>query len=291
LDKAIAKAEALLEALPYIQKYHGRILVVKLGGSIMDDLEAERQLLRDVVFMKYVGMHPIIVHGGGKEINQAMDDAGLEPQFVQGLRYTDDRVLSIAEHVLCGTINKRLVTTLTEFGVEAIGLHSLSSGVLFAQRKFLTGEGGRRIDIGFVGDITSVNAKILQLLCEADTIPVIAPIARDPNGGKLNVNGDTAAGHVAAAVKAEKLIMLSDTHGIRANLEDPESFYPTLNREQIETFMAEQTIGKGMIPKAQACLTALAAGVKKAHIIDGRFAHSPLLEIFTDKGIGTQILQ
>lgn len=291
MDKAIAKAEALLEALPYIQKYYDRIIVVKLGGSIMNDREAERQLLRDVVFMNYVGMQPIIVHGGGQEISQAMDTAGLEPQFVQGLRYTDDRVLSIAEHVLCGTINKRLVATLAEFGVEAIGLHSLSTGVLFAERKYLTGEGGRRVDVGFVGNITSVNDKILRLLCEADTIPVLAPIARDPTGGKLNINADTAAGHVAAAVQAEKLIMLSDTHGIRANLEDPDSFYPTLDREQIESFMAEKTIDKGMIPKVEACLTALAAGVNKAHIIDGRFAHSPLLEIFTDKGVGTQILQ
>jgi len=290
VQDAISKASLLIEALPYIQAYYGKIVVVKLGGSVMDDPAAERELLRDIVFMNYVGMQPIIVHGGGKEISKAMDEAGLEPTFVQGLRYTDDRTLAIAEQVLCARINRRITDTLESFGVESIGLNSLTSCVLFADRLFLQGEENRRIDIGFVGQIETVNAKVLKLLCAADTIPVIAPIARDRSGGKLNINADTAAGEVAAAVKAEKLVMVSDTHGIRERMDDPDSFRNSLNRQEIAELMARGVIDKGMIPKVQACLRALDAGSRKAHIIDGRIPHSLLLEIFTDKGIGTQIL-
>lgn len=290
MEQAINKAATLIEALPYIQQYYGKIVVVKLGGSLMDDPAAEQQLLRDVVFMNYVGMQPIIVHGGGKEINAAMDEAGLEPQFVQGLRYTDDRTLTIAEQVLCARINRRLVETLESYGVAAVGLNSLTSCVLFAEKRFLTGEGGRRIDIGYVGRITGVNDKILRLLCAADTIPVIAPIAIDPSGGRLNCNADTAAGEVAAAVSAEKFVNVSDTHGIRRDVNDPNSLCSSLTQAGIADMMEKGIISKGMIPKVEACLRALEAGVKKAHIIDGHFAHSLLLEIFTDKGVGTQIL-
>lgn len=290
MQEAINKANVLLEALPYVQKYYGKIVVIKLGGSVMDDREAERQLLQDIVFMNYVGMQPIIVHGGGKEINAAMDEAGLEPSWVQGLRYTDDRTLAIAERVLCGNINRRLVDGLESFGCEAIGLNSLNSCVLFANRLYLSGEGGRRIDIGYVGSIEEVNAKILKLLCAADTIPVIAPIARDKTSGKLNCNADTAAGEVAAAVRAEKLVMVSDTHGIRERKDDPESFRPSLNRAEIQDFIDRGIIDKGMLPKVQACMRALDSGCGKTHIIDGRIPHSPLLEIFTDRGVGTQIV-
>lgn len=291
MQAAINKASTLVEALPYIQAYYDKIVVVKLGGSVMDDPNAERELLRDITFMNYVGMRPIIVHGGGREISAAMDEAGLEPQFVQGLRYTDDRTLAIAERVLCAGINRRLVATLESLGVQAMCLNSLTSCVLFADRMYLSGEGGRRIDIGLVGRIVEVNAKLLELLCASDTIPVIAPIARDRSGGKLNINADTAAGEVAAAVKAEKLVMVSDTHGIRERPNDPDSFRPSLNRREITELMASGVIDKGMIPKVESCLRALDAGCRKAHIIDGRIPHSPLLEIFTDKGIGTQILQ
>lgn len=291
MQEAINKASVLIEALPYIQQYYDKTIVVKLGGSVMDDPEAERDLLRDIVFMNYVGMQPVIVHGGGKEISKAMDEAGLEPVFVQGLRYTDDRTLAIAENVLCGRINRRIVETLESFGCKAIGLNSLTSCVLFADRLYLPGEQGRRIDIGYVGRVETVNAKILNLLCASDTIPVIAPIARDRSGGKLNVNADTAAGEVAAAVQAEKLVMVSDTHGIREKIDDPSTFQPSLNRRQIAEFMTRKVIDKGMIPKVEACLRALDAGSRKAHIIDGRIPHSLLLEIFTEHGIGTQILE
>lgn len=291
MQEAINKATVLLEALPYVRNYYGKIVVIKLGGSVMDNPEAEREILRDIVFMNYVGMQPIIVHGGGKEISVAMDEAGLEPNFVQGLRYTDDLTLAIAERVLCGTINRRLVDTLESFGCEVIGLNSLTSCVLFASRHFLSGEGGRRLDIGYVGKIEEVNAKILKLLCAADTIPVIAPIARDKTSGKLNCNADTAAGEVAAAVRAEKLVMVSDTHGIREKPDDPESFRPSMSRVEIQDFIARGIIGKGMLPKVEACLRALDAGVGKTHIVDGRIPHSLLLEIFTDRGVGTQIVQ
>lgn len=291
MQDAISKASVLVEALPYIQSYCNKIIVVKLGGSVMDDLHAERELLRDIVFLSSVGIHPVIVHGGGKEISKAMDDAGLEPLFVQGLRYTDDRTLAIAEQVLCARINKRIVDNLTSMGVDAIGLNSLTSCVLFAERMYLSGEDNRRIDVGYVGRVEQVNAKLIQLLCHADTIPVIAPIARDRSGGKLNVNADTAAGHVTAATRAEKLVMVSDTHGIRTERDNPDSICPTLDRREINDFMNRGIIDKGMIPKVEACLTALAAGTRKAHIIDGRISHSLLLEIFTDKGIGTQIIQ
>jgi acetylglutamate kinase len=290
MQEAITKSSVLIEALPYIQGYRDKTVVIKLGGSVMDDLAAEADLLRDVVFLHTVGMQPIIVHGGGKEISKAMDEAGLEATFVQGLRYTDDRTLTLAEQVLCGRISKRIVDALGTFGVDAIALNSLTSCVLFAQRKYLTGPDNRRIDIGNVGEVQGVGDKVLRLLCGSGTVPVIAPIARDRAGGRLNVNADTAAGYVAAAVGAEKLVMVSDTHGIHTVADDPGSLCPSLNRAQIDDLLARGIIGRGMIPKVEACLRALDAGTKKAHIIDGRISHSLLLEIFTDQGIGTEIL-
>src|SRR5689334_20768627 len=220
---AISKASGLVEALSYIQRFHNKIVVVKVGGSIMDDERALSDLLTDIVFMNYVGMQPILVHGGGKAINEAMKTAGLEPQMVQGRRYTDERTLAIAEHVLCNQINKFIVNFVQAQGCEAMGLHSLSSVVLFAEKTYLSGPDGRRIDLGMVGDVTSVNARLLQLLVQADSIPCIATIARDTAGGRLNINADTAAGSVAAAMKAEKLVVVSDTHGIRKNPDDPAS--------------------------------------------------------------------
>jgi len=223
LSEASTKASGLVEALGYIQRFHNKVVVVKVGGSIMDDEQALTNLLTDIVFMNYVGMQPVLVHGGGKAINQAMETAGLVPQMVMGRRYTDDRVLAIAEHVLCNQINRFIVNFIQAQGCEAMGLHSLSSNVLFAEKTYLQGPDGRRIDLGLVGEVTSVNARLLQLLVQADSIPCIATIARDNAGGRLNVNADTAAGGVAAAMKAEKLVVVSDTHGIRKNPEDAAS--------------------------------------------------------------------
>jgi acetylglutamate kinase len=290
MDVAISKAAALVEALSYIQRFHDKDVVVKIGGSIMDDEEALAAILTDVVFMNYVGMQPIIVHGGGKAINQAMEAAGLQPQWVQGRRYTDERTLAIAEHVLCNQINRFIVNFIQSQGCEAMGLHSLSSVVLFGEKMYLRGEDGRRIDLGLVGEVKSVNARLLRLLVQADSIPVISSIARDAAGGKLNVNADSAAGAVAAAMKAEKLVIVSDTHGIRSDPKDPASLCRSLSLSQIEQMIASGAISSGMLPKVEACIQALRGGVTKTHIIDGRIPHALLLEIYTEAGIGTEIV-
>src|SRR5215470_17460283 len=242
IHEAINKASGLVEALSYIQRFHDKVIVVKVGGSIMDDERALTDLLTDIVFMNYVGMQPILVHGGGKAINQAMEAAGLVPQMVLGRRYTDERTLAIAEHVLCNQVNKFIVNFIQSQGCEAMGLHSLSSVVLFADKTYLPGDGGRRIDLGMVGEVKSVNSRLLQLLVQADSIPVIATIARDDAGEKLNVNADTAAGAVAAAMKAEKLVVVSDTHGIRRDVNDPESRISHLTVSQIEQLVKSGTI-------------------------------------------------
>jgi len=290
MNDAISKAASLVEALPYIQRFQDKVVVVKVGGSIMDDEQALSNILTDIVFMNYVGMQPVIVHGGGKAINDAMEKAGLQPQWVQGRRYTDERTLAIAEHVLCNQINRFIVNFISAQGCEAMGLHSLSSVVLFAKKAYLAGEGGRRIDLGLVGDIAMVNSRLLHLLVQADSIPVIATIGRDDSGGKLNVNADTAAGAVAAAMKAEKLVVVSDTHGIYADMKDPSSRISHLNLPQIESMVQSGQIGAGMLPKVEACITALKGGVNKAHIIDGRIPHSLMLEVYTEAGIGTEIV-
>jgi acetylglutamate kinase len=290
MDAAINKATALIEALSYIQRFHNKVVVVKVGGSIMDDEAALTNLLIDIVFMNYVGMQPVLVHGGGKAINDAMQKAGLEPQMVQGRRYTDERTLAIAEHVLCNQINKFIVSFIQSQGCEAMGLHSLTSNVLFAEKTYLAGPDGRRLDLGFVGDVKSVNARLLQLLVQADSIPCIATIARDASGQKLNVNADTAAGAVAAAMKAEKFVVVSDTHGIRSDPNDPQSLVKHLTIGQIDEMVKSGAIGSGMLPKVEACKQAITAGVAKTHIIDGRIPHALLLEIYTEAGIGTEIV-
>ncbi|HOF18191.1 MAG TPA: acetylglutamate kinase [Phycisphaerae bacterium] len=289
MEKAIAKATTLIEALGYIQRFLDKIIVIKMGGSVMDDEKAMADLLTDVVFMNTVGMRPVIVHGGGKAISQAMEQRGLEVQFVQGRRYTDQRTLTVVEHVLCNEINRGIVATIEALGSSAMGLHTLSSGVLFGEKLFLEEADGRKIDLGFVGKVTSVNGKLLELLCQADTIPVIAPLARDRTGARLNCNADTAAGEVAAALKAEKLVVVSDTHGIRRDVKDPDSRIQSANEAEIRQMIANGTISSGMLPKVESCLRAIEGGVNRTHIIDGQLPHSLLLEIFTKDGVGTLI--
>ena len=291
MEEAIAKAGALIEAMEYIRRFRGRIVVVKLGGSVLDDASLQGKLVADVAFMATVGMRPIIVHGGGKAITRAMNEAGLEPVWVQGRRYTDERTLTIAEHTLVHKVNTPICEKLTELGCEPMGLHSLGSCALFAEILRLTGDDGRKLDIGRVGKVVDVNAQLLIKLCADGTVPVLASVAKDKAGGKLNVNADSAAGMVAAAVGAEKLVVVSDTHGIRTDVKDPDSWVSSLNEAQIKEMIDAGIITDAMFPKVEACITALDGGVRKAHIIDGRIAHSLLLEIYTDKGIGTQILQ
>lgn len=288
MDQAIQKAATLIEALTYIQRYTGRIVVIKFGGSVMDSPEAMKNILTDVVFMSTVGMRPVLVHGGGKAISNAMEQRGLEVQFVKGRRYTDQRTLTVVEHVLCNEINAGIVNTIESLGCPARGMHTLSSCVQFGEKLYLE-EDGKKIDMGFVGKVTQVNAELLRLLCEAGTVPVIAPLVCDKAGQKLNCNADTAAGEIAAALQAEKFVVVSDTHGIRKNVEDPDSMIPSITETEIKKLIADGTISSGMLPKVEACLRALDANVKRSHIIDGRTPHSLLLEIFSDKGVGTLI--
>ena len=283
MEEAIAKAGALIEAMEYIRRFRGRMVVVKLGGSVLDDTALQKELVADVAFMATVGMRPIIVHGGGKAITRAMNEAGLEPVWVQGRRYTDERTLTIAEHTLVHKVNTPICEMLTELGCESMGLHSLGSCALFAETLRLHGEDGRKLDIGRVGKVVEVNAQLLMKLCADGTVPVIASVAKDKAGGKLNVNADSAAGMVAAGVGAEKLVVVSDTHGIRTDVADPDSWVSSLNETQIKEMIDAGIITDAMFPKVEACLIALDAGVKKAHIIDGRIPHSLLLEIYTDK--------
>ena len=288
-SEAIAKADALVEAHEYIQKFAGKTIVVKVGGSIMDQPDDLRSVIEDICFMASVGMRPIIIHGGGKGITGAMKKAGLEAQFVQGRRYTDERTLAIAEHVLTQDINGDIQKMISKKGHSPMGLHSLSSCAVIAKRLFLDGEEGRKVDIGFVGEVEWVNAELLNALTDAGVIPVIAPIARDKSGGKLNVNADSIAGYVAAAVKADKLILISDTHGIRLS-ENEDDLAPHLTKAQIEELIDSGVITEGMLPKVESSFTALAGGVTKAHIVHGRIPHAALLEVYTDTGIGTEIV-
>ncbi len=288
MQEAIQKAGTLIEALGYIQRFNNKIIVIKFGGSVMDDERAMADILTDVVFMNAVGMRPVIVHGGGKAINEAMEKRGMKVEFVKGRRYTDQRTLTVVEHVLCNEINRQLVNTIEALGTSAMGLHTLSSSVLFGEKLFLEEE-GLKIDLGFVGKVTSVNAKLLDLLCKADTVPVLSPLARDKTGAKLNCNADTAAGEVAAALKAEKLVVLSDTHGIRRDVKDPASLIKQITEAEIREMVATGAISAGMLPKVEACLRALEGGVARTHIIDGKFPHALLLEIFSDMGVGTLI--
>lgn len=289
MQEAISKAASLVEAHAYIRSFENRIVVVKIGGSIMDESENLNRLLADVCFMHSVGMRPVLVHGGGKGITAAMEQAGLEAQFVQGRRYTDERTLAIAEHVLVNDINKGICKTITEAGHQAMGLHSLASCAVFGKRLFLQGEEGRKIDIGSVGEVTWVNGELLHAIAKADIIPVIAPIARDQAGGKLNINADSVAGHVAAATRAEKLVLVSDTHGIRKS-DNVDDLARHLDRKEIDDLIESGIISAGMLPKVEASLTALEGGVNKAHIIDGRIPHALLLEVYTDAGVGTEIV-
>jgi len=291
VKRAIEKAKALVEAMEYIRLFRGKIVVVKLGGSVLDDLELRKKLLTDVVFMATVGIQPVLVHGGGKAITKAMNESGLEPQWVNGRRYTDERTMAIVEHVLVHDMNASICETIKQLGCDTMGLHSLSSCALFAEPLRYTDSQGRKIDLGLVGEVKTVNSILLKILCANGTIPVIAPVAIDRAGGKLNVNADSAAGKVAAAVEAEKFVSVSDTNGILKDVSDPDSGVSSVTEAEIKQMIDSGVISEGMLPKVEACLIAIDGGVKKAHIIDGRIQHSLLLEIYTEEGVGTQIIK
>ncbi|WZO96692.1 acetylglutamate kinase [Isosphaeraceae bacterium EP7] len=287
-EEAIRKADVLIEALGYIRQFHGKFTVIKLGGSVMESPEALRALLVDVVFMQSVGMRPVLVHGGGKAITAAMAAAGLEPTFVQGRRYTDEATLKIVARVLAEEINLDIERHINKFGGRARGMHHKTHQCLFGRR--LTKLDGREVDLGRVGEVTEVDAQPIEDLCLAGVVPLLPSLAEDDDGNLLNVNADTAAAAVAQALHAEKLVFLTDTPGILRDRHEPKSLIESLDPEGCRALIASGVIDKGMIPKVEACLESLEAGVGKVHIIDGRMRHSLLVEMYTDTGVGTMIV-
>lgn len=284
MDQVLAKAEVLIEALPYIQKFNRRIIVVKYGGSAMSNEELQKNVIKDVTLLKLVGFKPIIVHGGGKEISRWVGKVGKEAKFVNGLRVTDEETMEIAEMVL-NKVNKSLVTMVQELGVKAVGISGKDGGLLKVDKKYSDGQ-----DIGFVGDIKEVNAKILYDMLENDFLPIIAPIGLDDNFQTYNINADDAACAIAKAIGAEKLAFLTDIEGLYKDINDKSSFISRLSASQAEKLIADGFIGGGMLPKLTNCTSAIKNGVNRVHILDGRIPHCLLLEIFTNNGVGTAIV-
>ncbi len=278
------KAETLIEALPYIQRFNRKIIVVKYGGSAMADEELKRHVIQDVVLLKLVGFKPIIVHGGGKEISRWVSKVGKEPKFVNGLRVTDEETMEIAEMVL-NKVNKSLVSLVHELGVKAVGISGKDGELLRVDRKYSNGQ-----DIGYVGEVKEVNPKILYDLLEKDFLPIVCPVGFDDSYHSYNINADDAACAIATAVKAEKLAFLTDVEGVYRDPADESTLISELPVSEMEELIASGTIGGGMLPKLKNCMDAVKNGVSRVHIMDGRIAHCLLLEIFTKKGIGTAVI-
>ena len=280
-DKYLHKAAVLIEALPYIQKFNRKVIVVKYGGSAMADEELKRNVIKDVTLLKLVGFKPIVVHGGGKDISNWVKKVGKEAQFINGLRVTDDETMEIAEMVL-SKVNKSLVTMVEELGVHGIGISGKDGGLFKVEKKYSDGQ-----DIGYVGEITSVNTKVLEDLLEKDFLPIVAPIGLDENFVTYNINADDAACAIAKAMGADKLAFLTDIEGVYKDPKDPSTFISRLTVSEANEMVEKGYIGGGMLPKLKNCTDAIEAGVNRVHILDGRKMHSLLLEVFTNKGIGT----
>jgi len=288
MEELIEKARVLQESLPYIRRFHGRTFVIKYGGSAMIDPALQESFVRDVVLMKYVGMNPVVVHGGGPQIDETLRGLGIAPQKVEGLRITDDRTMAVVEMVLAGSINKRIVSLLDRHGGRAVGLSGIDGGLLFANKAPPIQTKSGPVDPGRVGEIREVRTAVLTALIGAGFIPVIAPLGLDAEGNTLNINADTAAGEIAAALKAEKLVLMTDTKGV---CDRGGELLASLTAASIAQLRAAEVITGGMIPKVECALSALSGGVNKVHVLDGRVQHAILLEIFTDRGIGTEILR
>ncbi len=284
MNQVLGKAEVLIEALPYIQKFNRKIIVVKYGGSAMSNEELQKNVIKDVTLLKLVGFKPIIVHGGGKEISRWVGKVGKEAEFVNGLRVTDAETMEIAEMVL-NKVNKSLVSMVEELGVKAVGISGKDAGLLQCEKKYSNGQ-----DIGFVGDVTKVDPKVLYDLLEKDFLPIIAPIGLDDKFQTYNINADDAACAIAKAVHAEKLAFLTDIEGLYRDINDKSTFISRLTAAQADELIAEGCIGGGMLPKLTNCTDAIKQGVNRVHILDGRIAHCLLLEIFTNHGVGTAIV-
>lgn len=279
------RAEILIEALPYIRRYHGQTVVLKYGGAAMVDDSLKRAVMQDVALLHFVGLKPIVVHGGGNEISATMKALGLEAKFVGGLRVTDAATMRITEMVI-GRIGKQVVQLINEYGARAVGLSGKDANLLRAEKR-LSAEGD---DLGFVGEVKEVDPAILHSLAAADFVPVVSPVGFGNDGATYNVNADHVAGVIAAATKAAKLILLTDVRGVFRDLNDESSYLPELTAAQALAMIESGAAERGMIPKLQSCLDALAGGVERAHIIDGRVPHAVLMEIFTDSGIGTMVV-
>lgn len=285
MQKYLDKAEVLIEALPYIQKFNRKIIVVKYGGSAMSNEELQKNVIEDCVLLKLVGFKPIIVHGGGKEISSWVKKVGKESQFVNGLRVTDAETMEIAEMVL-NKVNKRLVNMVNELGVSAVGLSGKDGGLLNVEKKYSDGK-----DIGFVGDVKNVNPKILYDMLEKDFLPIVAPIGYGDDFDTYNINADDAACAIAKAVGADKLVFLTDIEGLYKDINDKESFISRITASDADSLISEGIIGGGMLPKLNNCTSAIKSGVNRVHILDGRIPHCLLLEIFTNEGVGTAIIK
>ena len=284
MEKVLQKAEVLIEALPYIQRFNRKIIVVKYGGSAMSNEELQRNVIKDVTLLKLVGFKPIIVHGGGKEISRWVGKVGKEAKFINGLRVTDEETMEIAEMVL-NKVNKQLVTMVEELGVKAVGISGKDGNLLQVEKKYSDGQ-----DIGYVGEITNVNPKILYDLLEKDFLPIIAPIGLDDNFLTYNINADDAACAIAKAVQAEKLAFLTDIEGLYKDINDKSSFISRITASEAEELINGGYIGGGMLPKLTNCTSAIKNGVSRVHILDGRIPHCLLLEIFTKHGVGTAMV-
>lgn len=290
MDEAIRKARVLIEALGWIRQFRDQYVVIKLGGSAQEDHAAVRGLLTDIIFMETVGMKPILVHGGGKAISMAMNEAGIEPRFVQGRRYTDEQTLEIASRILAEDICPSLVEEIERQGAKAVGLSYLTRNCLQGEKLELTDDEGGSVNLGWVGRVVDIDRALLEDVCGSGVIPVIPSVLLDANNHKLNVNADTAAAAVGRLLRAEKLVFLSDVPGIYLDRDDPESLISHLDSARCRKLIQAGTIDAGMVPKVEASLESLKAGVGKVHIVDGRMPHSVLLEIYSDKGIGTEIV-
>ncbi|ACL77205.1 acetylglutamate kinase [Ruminiclostridium cellulolyticum] len=288
-DNLIKKVEILVEALPYIQKLYGKTVVIKYGGNAMINDELKNSVMEDITLLKYIGMNPVLVHGGGPDINKALQSFNVKSEFVNGLRVTDAKTIEVAQMVLVGKTNKQIVSMLNHKGGKAIGLCGID-GKLIECEQYKTEIDGELKDIGYVGKITKINSKVLELISKDEYIPVVAPIGVGPDGDSYNINADTVAGEIAAALKAEKLMLLTDVEGVKPS-KDSESIIPALTIDDVYDLIDKKVIDGGMIPKVLGCVEALEKGVGRTHIIDGRIPHCILLEIFTYKGIGTMIMK
>lgn len=292
IQTSMERADILLEALPYIRRFYNKTIVIKYGGHAMIDEDLKDKFARDVVMMKYIGMHPVVVHGGGPQIGSLLKKLGKESRFVQGMRVTDEETMNIVEMVLVGMVNKEIVGLINRHGGKAVGLSGKDGNLIEAEKYYLNDEKAKNtpseiIDIGLVGKVKAVNAELIASLGQNNFIPVIAPTGMGEKGETYNINADIVAGEVAAALKAEKLLLLTDVPGV---LDSGKNLINTMTKQDAQNLIDQGTVEGGMFPKVKCCLKALRSGVKKAHIVDGRLKHAILLEVFTDKGIGTEIV-